>query len=129
MKHAARFSRRNLLQGTLAAAFARVGAIPLGAAGSSPQDGTDRPTSTALALAHLLNRTQFGDLPPLAVEHAKIIIASTLASAASGSIIESARIIRELAKERGGKGEAAVWFDAARLPVADAARVNATLSD
>src|SRR5207244_9848613 len=54
---------------------------------------------------------------------------STLASAASGSRIESARIVRELAKERGGKPEATVWFDGVRLPIDEVARVNAMLSD
>ena len=65
----------------------------------------------------MLNQTQFRDLPPKAVEHAKVIIASTLASAAPGASIESARIIRDLAKEHGGKPEATVWFDGAKLPV------------
>src|SRR5262249_28770795 len=44
--------------------------------------------------------------------------------------IVSSRIIRELATERGGSPEATVWFDGGRrLPVADAARVNAVMSD
>jgi 2-methylcitrate dehydratase PrpD len=83
----------------------------------------------ALALARLLNATRFGDLPPTAIEHAKMIIASTLASAASGSLISSVRIVRDLAKEQGGKSEATTWFDGAKLPVSSAARVNAMLSD
>ena len=58
-----------------------------------------------------------------------MIIASTLASAAPGSLIDSARIVRELVKERGGKPEASVWFDGTKLPVDEAARVNAMLSD
>ena len=43
--------------------------------------------------------------------------------------IESARIIRELAKEQGGTPEAALWFDGAKLPAVEAARANAMLSD
>ena len=43
--------------------------------------------------------------------------------------IDSARIIRELAKEHGGKPEATIWFDGTKLPVHEAARVNAMLSD
>jgi 2-methylcitrate dehydratase PrpD len=86
-------------------------------------------SSGALDLARLLNRTAFSDLPPQAVAHAKMIIASTLACAASGSGAGSSRIIRDLAKENGGKPEATVWFDGARLPVNDAAHVNATMSD
>jgi 2-methylcitrate dehydratase PrpD len=85
--------------------------------------------SVALSLARFLNRTKFGDLPPLAIEHAKMIIASTFASAASGSLIGSSRIVRELAKEHGGKPEATIWFDGAKLPVHETARVNAMLSD
>jgi 2-methylcitrate dehydratase PrpD len=47
-----------------------------------------------------------------------------------GKEIESSRIIRALARERAGTEEASVWFDAGpRLPVADAARVNAVMSD
>src|SRR5205807_6878931 len=83
----------------------------------------------ALKFAQLLNRARFTDLPPKAVEHARMIIASTLASAGPGSLIDSARIVRELAKERGGKPEATVWFDGAKLPLDQAARVNAMLSD
>jgi len=85
--------------------------------------------SGALALAQILNRTTFGELPPVTVKHAKMILASTMASAASGVGIGSARIIRDLAKEQGGKPEAPVWFDGTKLPVNQAARVNAMLSD
>ena len=83
----------------------------------------------ALKFAQLLNRARFTDLHTKAVEHAKMIIASTLASAAPGSLIDSARIVRELAKERGGKAEATVWFDGTKLPVSEVARINAMLSD
>src|SRR5881409_1316321 len=83
----------------------------------------------ALTFAQLLNRARFTDLPPKAVEHAKMIIASTLASAAPGSLIDSARIVRDLAKERAGKPEATLWFDGTKLPMNEAARVNAMLSD
>ena len=74
--------------------------------------------------------TSTGDLPPLALERARMVIASTIASAAMGKDIVSSRILRELATERGGTAEATVWFDGGRkLPVADAARVNAVMSD
>src|SRR5213594_3063080 len=69
-------------------------------------------------------------LPPLVLERARMVIASTIASAAMGVDIVSSRIIRELARERGGAAEATVWFDGgAALPIADAARVNAVMSD
>ena len=72
----------------------------------------------------MFRRTTFGDFSPTAIKHAKMIIASTLASAAPGSHIGSARIVRELAKER-GQPEATIWFDSTKLPVTEAARVNA----
>ena len=80
-------------------------------------------------MADILTAIRFADLLPAATTHAKMIVASTLASAAAGTQLESARIIRTLAKESGGKTEATVWFDGARLPIASAARVNAMLSD
>jgi 2-methylcitrate dehydratase PrpD len=86
--------------------------------------------SIAEELARFLTRTKVGDLPPLALERARMVIASTIASAAMGKDIVSARIIRELARERGGTAEATLWFDGGRkLPVAETARVNATMSD
>jgi 2-methylcitrate dehydratase PrpD len=80
-------------------------------------------------MARLLNRTRFADLPPKAIEHAKILVASTLASAAAGSTYSSSRIIRDLAKEHGGKPEATIWFDGAKVPMHEAARVNSVLAN
>jgi 2-methylcitrate dehydratase PrpD len=85
--------------------------------------------SSALRLAQFLNTTRYSELPPKAIEHAKMIIASTFASAAPGSLIGSARILRDLAKERGGRPEATIWFDGTKLPAHEVARVNAVLSD
>jgi 2-methylcitrate dehydratase PrpD len=86
--------------------------------------------SIAGELAGFLTSTSVDDLPPLALERARMVVASTIASAAMGSDIVSSRIIRELATERGGTPEATVWFDGGRkLPVADTARVNAVMSD
>jgi len=86
--------------------------------------------SIAGELARFLTSTNVNDLPPLALERARMVIASTIASAAMGSDIVSSQIIRELAKERGGAEQATLWFDGKRkLPVADAARVNAVMSD
>src|SRR5688572_5917542 len=126
------FTRRRLLRDavTIVGAVA-AGAVPYPAfarqrgnagAGAAAVDNT-------LALARAVNRMRYEDLPARAVEHAKMILASTLSSAAPGALIDSARILRDLAKERGGRPEASVWFDAARLPAASAARVNAGLSD
>jgi 2-methylcitrate dehydratase PrpD len=85
--------------------------------------------SLALTLARLFNGTKFGDLSPVAIKHAKMLIASTLASAAPGSLIGSARIVRDLAKEQGGRPEATLWFDGTKLLVTECARVNAMFSD
>lgn len=130
--HTFRLTRRDLLRNALAAG----GVAGMSAAwpviafarqqGDKPRTGS---RNSALMLAQFLNRTRFSDLPPKAIEHAKMIIASTLASAAPGSRIGSARILRDLAKEHGGKPEATVWFDGRKLPAPEVARVNAMLSD
>ena len=84
----------------------------------------------ARQLAAFLTETRTADLPAQALEHAAMVIASTLASAAFGTGIQSAQIIQAMAQERGGREDAAVWFaEGAKLPVASAIQVNAVLSD
>ena len=51
--------------------------------------------TVARELAEFLTRTSPADLPQQAVEHAAMLIASTLASAALGTGIESSGIIRD----------------------------------
>jgi 2-methylcitrate dehydratase PrpD len=86
--------------------------------------------SVARTLATFLTQVSYPDLPPQTVEHAAMLIASTIASAAWGSGIASAGIIRDLARERGGRPDASIWFASApKIPVADAAQVNAVMSD
>jgi len=86
--------------------------------------------TVAAELAAFLTRTRASELPPQTTEHAAMLIASTIASAALGSGLGSAAVIRDLARERGGRPDASLWFDAGpRLPVADAAQVNAVMSD
>jgi 2-methylcitrate dehydratase PrpD len=81
-------------------------------------------------LADFLTRTAAADLPPQTLDHAAMLIASTLASAALGAGIESAAILRALARERGGAAEASLWFDpGSQLPASEAAQVNAAASD
>jgi 2-methylcitrate dehydratase PrpD len=81
-------------------------------------------------VASSLLRVSYDDLPQDAIENAKKVIASTLASAAQGSTIQSARIVHELAREQGGRPEASPWFSvSSKLPLAGVARVNAMLSD
>src|ERR1700726_1254613 len=81
-------------------------------------------------LATFMTRVGPADLPLQAIDHAAMLIASTLASAALGTGIDSSTIIRDLARECGGVAEASLWFDAGpKLPVAEAAQVNAVMSD
>ena len=121
-----RVSRRQFA-GTVLAASAGL-CVPFGRAfGQAPDAAPVAPL--ALEFARFLHATQLEDLPDVAFEHAKMLVASTLASAAPGSRIGSAEILRTLAKEQGGRPDATVWYDGARLPVAQAARVNAVQSD
>src|SRR5262245_12795013 len=105
--------RRTFLQGALTAAGAlgiqavAPGAVVAGQRGAGRGAGRGAaatpPPNSALTLARFLNNTRYEDLPPKAIEHAKMILASTFASAAPGALIDSARILRGLAKEHGGK--------------------------
>ncbi len=84
----------------------------------------------ARRLATFLTETQTAGLPEQALENAAMVIASTLASAAFGTQIQSARIIQAMAQERGGREDAAVWFaEGPKLPAASAIQANAVLSD
>jgi 2-methylcitrate dehydratase PrpD len=81
-------------------------------------------------LAEFFARTNYRELPSRTTEHAAMLIASTLASAACGKEIRSSAVLREIARERGGAPQASLWFDAGpKLPVAEAAQVNAVMSD
>ena len=92
--------------------------------------GKEYAMSIARDLSVFLTGVSFADISPQALQHAAMLISSTVASAAAGSSIASASIIRDLSKERGGTPEASIWFDSgARLPACDAARVNAVMSD
>ena len=90
--------------------------------------------SAARDLANFLVGVTASELPPQALDHAAMLVASTIASAAMGSGLESARIIKDMARSLGGSPRASVWFDAssdggAKLPVVAAAQVNAVMSD
>lgn len=83
----------------------------------------------ALDLARFAVETPDTAIPHIALERAKMSLASTIASASMGHNIPSARIIRDIELEAGGRPSAAVWFTDARLPSPAAARVNAVASD
>src|SRR5205814_9786472 len=84
----------------------------------------------ARELADFLTRVTPSDLSPQALDHAAMLVASTIASAAMGSGLESARIVKDMARSLGGSPRASVWFDGGdKLPVVAAAQVNAVMSD
>jgi 2-methylcitrate dehydratase PrpD len=86
--------------------------------------------SVVVELAEFLTEQGYSDLPPKAIDHAEMLLSSTIASASFGSTLASSRIIRSLEAERGGKPEATVWFGTAeKLPASAVARVNAVMSD
>jgi 2-methylcitrate dehydratase PrpD len=85
--------------------------------------------SLAVRLAEFATTTNNDAIPAVAFERAKMSLASTVASAAMGFAIPSARIVRELELRAGGTPQATVWFDGAMLPPGAAARANAVASD
>jgi 2-methylcitrate dehydratase PrpD len=86
--------------------------------------------SAARDLANFLTGVTATDLPPQTLDHAAMLVASTIASAAMGSGLESAGIVKDMAQSLGGSARASVWFDGgAMLPVVAAAQVNAVMSD
>ena len=86
--------------------------------------------SVARDLAEFFAGLDYADLPAQTTDYAAMLIASTLASAACGREIDSAVILRDMARERGGAPQASLWFDAGpKLPAAEAAQVNAVMSD
>jgi 2-methylcitrate dehydratase PrpD len=81
-------------------------------------------------LAGFLLGVRYEDLPAETIDNAKKVIVSTLASAAEGSTIRSAQIAREVAQAQGGVPDATAWFsNGLKLPLPNAVRVNAMLSD
>ena len=57
--------------------------------------------SAARDLANFLAGVTARDLPPQTLDHAAMLIASTIASAAMGSGLESAGIIKDMARSLG----------------------------
>ncbi|SHH11617.1 MmgE/PrpD family protein [Pollutimonas bauzanensis] len=86
-------------------------------------------TTLARTLAEFATGTPASGIPAAAIERAKMSLASTIASAAMGHDIDSARIVRGLELEEGGAGQATAWFHGTRLPLTRAVRVNAVASD
>ena len=86
--------------------------------------------SIARDLSAFIIQVSYADIPLQALDHAAMLISSTVASAACGIGITSSKIMRDLANERGGTPDASIWFDSGgKLPVVSAAQVNAVMSD
>src|SRR5437762_2870778 len=92
------------------------GTVRSDAARSSPsahaiiQNRKRQSMTVAAQLAQFLTRSSYADLPAQAIDHAAMLIASTIASASLGSTQDSSKMMRELELERGGVPEATVWF-------------------
>ena len=85
--------------------------------------------SLARQLAKLVLETKSEDIPFVALERAKMSLASTIASVAMGTEIDSTKIIRGLEKEMASQGQSTIWFDGSKLSMSSAARINAVSSD
>ncbi|MFC9220622.1 MmgE/PrpD family protein [Streptomyces hygroscopicus] len=83
----------------------------------------------ARELAALVTETAFKELPKRTVDYAAMLIASTISSAALGTNIRSAQIIRDVIWERRGIQHASAWFEeGVKLSLVDAVRLNAVRS-
>src|ERR1044071_1574420 len=93
--------------------------------------GTDMSTGPTVArqLARFVTTAVKGPLPARHLELAKMVVASTLASAARGYRIGCVEAFRTLALENGGAPDATLWFDGTKVPAAAAAGVNNASSD
>jgi 2-methylcitrate dehydratase PrpD len=86
--------------------------------------------TVAQELAEYVVEAKASDISDQAFDHAAMLIASTIASAAMGKGISSSQIISALERERGGRADSTLWFDGGlKLPVTAAARANAVMSD
>lgn len=85
--------------------------------------------SLARQLAKLVLKTKSEDIPVVALDRAKMSLASTIASVAMGTEIDSTKIIREVEKELSSQGQSTIWFEGSKLSMSSAARINAVSSD
>lgn len=83
----------------------------------------------AQQLARFAITASQGDFSSRHLELAKMVVASTLASAARGYQIEFVKAVRTLALQNGGAPEATLWFSGTKVPAAAAAGVNNASSD
>ncbi len=76
-----------------------------------------------------MTNTSKGDLSTRHLDLAKMVVASTLASAARGYRIDCVQAFRTLALDNGGTPDATLWFNGTKVPAAAAAGVNNASSD
>ena len=93
--------------------------------------GTDitRGPTIVQQLARFVTTAARGDLPSRHFELAKMVVASTVASAARGYRIGCVEAFRTLALESGGSPDATLWFNGTKVPAPVAAGVNNASSD
>src|SRR6185437_11355620 len=100
----------------------RLGSLSLADAAPAPAAWQHKPAnstaglegthmSSARDLANFVTRITPSDLPAQAMDYAAMLIASTIASAAMGSGLDSARIVKDMARSLGGSPRASLWFD------------------
>ena len=85
--------------------------------------------SVAQQLARFVTKAATGDLASRHLDLAKMVVASTVASAARGYRIGCVEAFRTLALESGGAPDATLWFNGTKVPAAAAAGVNNASSD
>ena len=85
--------------------------------------------TVAQQLARFVTSAARQDLPSRLLELARMVVASTLASAARGHRIRCVEAFRTLALDHGGTAEATLWFTGSKVPAPAAAGVNNASSD
>src|SRR6476660_8938099 len=85
--------------------------------------------TVAQQLARFVTKAAQQDFHPRHLELARMVVASTLASAARGYRIGCVEAFRTLALESGGTPDATLWFHGTKVPAAAAAGVNNASSD
>jgi 2-methylcitrate dehydratase PrpD len=86
--------------------------------------------TVAQSYGRFIANASLESFPSDVAEYGKMLVASTLASAALGSTLQSSNLIRQLEKERGGFPLSTVWFGGwERLSAVAAARLNGLMSD
>ncbi|WP_158256601.1 MmgE/PrpD family protein [Trinickia symbiotica] len=89
-----------------------------------------RTETVAQRYGQFIANASLESFPGDVVQHGKMLVASTFASAALGSTLQSSKLIRQLEKERGGIPVSTAWFGGwDKLPPVAAARLNGLMSD